>query len=106
MPGGPTGHLRTTAQATCEAGPVGADLVVRYAVTADVGVVSRVRLYIDDQEAQDSGALSQPTYVRIATLAVEPGSRHTYKVSAESPTAPAFSLSGRVSCPGTPGPTT
>jgi hypothetical protein len=97
---GRAGNLSTAVEATCRAGPVGAELVVRYEVRAAPGLISRVRLIVDDEEAEDSGELAQAAYARIATLVVAPGQRHRYVLEAETPGSAPVEVAGRIDCPG------
>ncbi len=99
------GRVRATIEATCRAGPgpSQAEITVRYSAQAEGSArLSRVRLLFDEKLAEDSGALSQKEYVRIATISAQPGSSHSYQVIAEAPGQPPNSVRSFIACPGTP----
>jgi hypothetical protein len=104
-PSGPT-VVRAQIDASCVDGPVGADLIVHYTIAVPQGrVLNRVRLFVDGEEKEDSESLSQQAYARIATIAVDPGSEHTYRIEVETPgESKPYELHGSVACPDDSGP--
>lgn len=92
-------QLRSSISGSCRITATGAEIRVEYGATA-VGStqLTRVRLLQDGREIEDSGPLEQIRFTRVATLQVQPGEEHVYRVTAEALGARSGNVQSTVRC--------
>jgi hypothetical protein len=97
------GRVRATLEASCRLGEYSAEMDLDYrARTEGEGVVTRVRLLVNDRVELDTGEMSEPDWWDNRTIRVVAGRRYSVRLIADSPGAPSTSANSTVRCSSAP----
>ena len=97
------GRVRSTVQARCELSLSGAEVIVTYAAHAlGAAKLTRVQILLNGETRKDSGSIERRDYRGVTTIPIAAGSRHSYRIVAETTNAARVSVGGSVSCPKAP----